>query len=67
MSVNGGFEPNTDVGPLISPDAKKRVEFLIEEGIKAGAKCPLDGRHVEVHITTVYQCFSNARTGAEIS
>lgn len=48
MTVNGGFEPNTDVGPLISPDAKKRVHTLIDEGIKAGANCPLDGRHVQV-------------------
>lgn len=48
MSVNGGFEPNTDVGPLISPEAKIRVESLIEAGIQAGATCDLDGRNVKV-------------------
>lgn len=48
LSVNGGFEPNTDVGPLISPDAKVRVQQLITDGIKAGAECPLDGRDIQV-------------------
>lgn len=48
FSTNGGMEPNTDVGPLISPEAKARVEYLIEEGIKQGATCHLDGRGIDV-------------------
>ena len=48
MVVNAGCEPNTDVGPLISPEAKTRVEELIKAGIDAGATCVLDGRHVQV-------------------
>lgn len=33
-----GHEANTDVGPLISPQAKERCERLIESGKKEGAK-----------------------------
>lgn len=35
-------------GPLISQEAKQRVERLIESGINDGATCMLDGRGVEV-------------------
>jgi delta 1-pyrroline-5-carboxylate dehydrogenase len=31
--VNGGFEPDADVGPVITPEAKKRCEQLIQAGI----------------------------------
>lgn len=43
-----GWEPGTDVGPLISPAAKKRVCDLIEAGKKEGANLILDGRDVKV-------------------
>ncbi len=43
-----GWEPGTDVGPLISPAAKKRVCDLIEAGKNEGAKLILDGRDVKV-------------------
>jgi malonate-semialdehyde dehydrogenase (acetylating)/methylmalonate-semialdehyde dehydrogenase len=48
MFVNSGLDPNSDLGPLISVESKKRVESLIEAGIKHGAKCLLDGRGVKV-------------------
>ena len=32
-----GHEPNTDVGPLITPAAKERCERLIQSGIDQGA------------------------------
>lgn len=48
LKVNAGHEPGTDVGPVISPQAKQRILQLIESGIKDGAKCPLDGRGVKV-------------------
>src|SRR5438105_2670004 len=44
LKVNAGHIPETDLGPVISPQAKKRIEGLIESGIKEGAKCVLDGR-----------------------
>ncbi|MCP3662132.1 MAG: aldehyde dehydrogenase family protein, partial [Gammaproteobacteria bacterium] len=43
-----GHEPGTDLGPLTSPQAKKRVCNLIESGVKEGASLVLDGRDVNV-------------------
>lgn len=34
LKVNAGHEPGTDVGPVISPQAKERILQLIEAGIK---------------------------------
>ncbi|XP_065159870.1 probable methylmalonate-semialdehyde/malonate-semialdehyde dehydrogenase [acylating], mitochondrial [Atheta coriaria] len=48
LKVNAGHEPGTDVGPVITPQAKERIHQLIEAGIKQGAKCPLDGRNIKV-------------------
>lgn len=44
LSTNGGFEDNVDVGPLISPESRERVECLIASAEKEGAKILLDGR-----------------------
>lgn len=33
VQVNGGFEPDADVGPMITPEAKARCEQLIQSGI----------------------------------
>jgi len=48
LSVNAGHIPNTDVGPVISKDAKAKIERLIQSGIDEGANCILDGRGVNV-------------------
>eukprot|EP00891_Asterochloris_glomerata_P002990 jgi/Astpho2/2990/Aster-03300 len=48
LKVSAGHEKGTDVGPVISPESKERVERLIESGIKQGAECILDGRGVQV-------------------
>lgn len=34
LKVNAGIEPGTDVGPVISPQAKQRILRLVESGIK---------------------------------
>jgi malonate-semialdehyde dehydrogenase (acetylating) / methylmalonate-semialdehyde dehydrogenase len=44
LSVNAGAENGTDLGPLISPEARDRVCGLIEQGVKQGARLDLDGR-----------------------
>lgn len=31
--MNGGFEADADVGPMITPEAKARCEQLIQSGI----------------------------------
>lgn len=36
------------MGPLISPQAKERVNSLIQSGVDEGAKLLLDGRNVKV-------------------
>lgn len=44
LSMNGGFEEGADLGPVISPQAKKRIEDLIASAEKEGATIVLDGR-----------------------
>jgi malonate-semialdehyde dehydrogenase (acetylating)/methylmalonate-semialdehyde dehydrogenase len=48
LKIAGGFEPDADLGPLISRDAKTRVEKLIQSGVEQGAKLVLDGRNPSV-------------------
>ena len=48
LKVNGGTEPGTDVGPLVSCAALSRVEGLIERGVAEGAVLELDGRKPQV-------------------
>jgi malonate-semialdehyde dehydrogenase (acetylating)/methylmalonate-semialdehyde dehydrogenase len=49
LKVNAGHVPGTDVGPVISPQAKQRILSLVESGVKQGAKLVLDGRDVVVN------------------
>jgi malonate-semialdehyde dehydrogenase (acetylating) / methylmalonate-semialdehyde dehydrogenase len=44
LNVNGGFEEGADLGPVISPQAKERIEELISSAEKEGATVLLDGR-----------------------
>lgn len=44
LSVNGGFEEGADLGPVISPESKARIEGLIDSAEKEGATILLDGR-----------------------
>lgn len=44
LNVNQGFVEGADLGPLISPAAKQRVEGLIASAEKEGGKILLDGR-----------------------
>ncbi|GAA5852781.1 hypothetical protein JCM5353_001404 [Sporobolomyces roseus] len=48
LKVGNGFDPETEVGPLISPAAKDRVESLIQSCADQGGKIALDGRGVKV-------------------
>ncbi|KAF8846237.1 Methylmalonate-semialdehyde dehydrogenase [Paxillus ammoniavirescens] len=48
LQVNGGFESGADLGPLISPAAKKRVEGLIASAEEEGGRIHLDGRGISV-------------------
>ena len=44
LNVNGGFEKGADLGPLISPQSKERIESLIASAEEEGATILLDGR-----------------------
>ena len=45
---DAGKEPGSDLGPLISPQAKQRVCSLIDSGRQEGAEVLLDGSDVVV-------------------
>ena len=44
LNVNGGFEEGADLGPLISPQARERIEALVTSAEEEGATILLDGR-----------------------
>ena len=44
LNMNGGFEEGADLGPVISPQAKQRIEDLIGSAEEEGATIVLDGR-----------------------
>lgn len=48
LKVNVGTDRNADLGPLVSPSAKARVERLIQQGVDEGAQLLLDGRQLTV-------------------
>ncbi|KAK4293395.1 hypothetical protein Pmani_033903 [Petrolisthes manimaculis] len=48
LQVNAGHLPGTDLGPVISPEAKERIKSLVQSGIDEGATCLLDGREIVV-------------------
>jgi len=48
IKVGSGLEPATQMGPVISRDAKARIESLISAGVGEGAKPVLDGRNTKI-------------------
>ena len=44
LRLGAGADEGTDIGPVISPAAKARIEELISEGEAKGARVLLDGR-----------------------
>src|ERR1700676_824370 len=48
LKVNAGVEKGTDLGPVVSKNAKQRILGLVEDGIREGARLELDGRAVKV-------------------
>ena len=45
ISVGDAMDPDVFMGPVISAQARQRIEGLIETGIEGGAKLVLDGRN----------------------
>lgn len=48
LKVNAGTDPNADLGPVISKQAKERVCRLVQSGVERGARLLLDGRSLVV-------------------
>ncbi|HUA14726.1 MAG TPA: CoA-acylating methylmalonate-semialdehyde dehydrogenase [Verrucomicrobiae bacterium] len=48
LKVGNGLEDGVQMGPVITPQSKERVESLIGVGEKQGAKVLLDGRHAKI-------------------
>merc|ERR1712214_44547 len=48
LKVSAGHEATSDVPPVISPEAKERINSLITSAEKEGATILLDGRNVKV-------------------
>jgi malonate-semialdehyde dehydrogenase (acetylating)/methylmalonate-semialdehyde dehydrogenase len=44
LKTDGGFEDSADLGPVISPESKSRIESLIASAEEEGAQIVLDGR-----------------------
>ena len=43
-----GLDESVEMGPVISPESKNRVESLIAQGVKEGAELVLDGRNTRI-------------------
>lgn len=43
-----GLDEGIEMGPVITPDSKSRIEYLIEKGIGEGANLLLDGRNAKI-------------------
>jgi malonate-semialdehyde dehydrogenase (acetylating)/methylmalonate-semialdehyde dehydrogenase len=48
LKVNAGTEPGADLGPVISKQAKERIESLIGQSEREGARIELDGRNAQI-------------------
>ncbi|RAO69041.1 uncharacterized protein BHQ10_005053 [Talaromyces amestolkiae] len=48
LNVSGGFENGADLGPVINPESKQRIEAIIGNAEREGATILLDGRNYKV-------------------
>ncbi|MFB2897688.1 CoA-acylating methylmalonate-semialdehyde dehydrogenase [Aerosakkonemataceae cyanobacterium BLCC-F50] len=46
--VGYGLDPNVEMGPVISPESKQRIENLIQVGIDEGGNLLVDGRNPQI-------------------
>jgi malonate-semialdehyde dehydrogenase (acetylating)/methylmalonate-semialdehyde dehydrogenase len=46
--VGYGLDPEIEMGPVITPESKQRVESLIGKGVSEGAKVIVDGRAASI-------------------
>ena len=46
--VGYGLDPGVEMGPVITPESKQRIESLIGKGVSEGAEVLLDGRSASI-------------------
>ncbi len=57
IKIGSGLDESVQMGPMQSPDGKKRVLGYIEKGIEEGAKLILDGRNPKISGDFPQDCF----------
>jgi malonate-semialdehyde dehydrogenase (acetylating)/methylmalonate-semialdehyde dehydrogenase len=48
VRVGAGLDPESEMGPVVTPEARDRITGYIGQGIEAGAVAVVDGRELEV-------------------
>ncbi len=46
--IGYGLDPGVEMGPVITPESKQRIETLIGQGVSEGAKVLVDGRSASI-------------------
>ncbi len=50
IHVGAGLDPESEMGPVVTPEARERIVRYIGEGVEAGAAVVVDGRELEVDL-----------------
>ncbi|MFL5834799.1 MAG: CoA-acylating methylmalonate-semialdehyde dehydrogenase [Solirubrobacterales bacterium] len=48
IKVGPGLDPGSEMGPVVTPQARERIVDYIGQGVDAGAQLTVDGRELEV-------------------
>jgi malonate-semialdehyde dehydrogenase (acetylating) / methylmalonate-semialdehyde dehydrogenase len=48
IKVGPGLEPSSEMGPVVTPQARERIVDYIGQGAAAGARLTVDGRELEI-------------------
>jgi malonate-semialdehyde dehydrogenase (acetylating)/methylmalonate-semialdehyde dehydrogenase len=69
VKVGPGLDPSSEMGPVVTPEARERIVGYIGKGVEAGADAVVDGRELEVDSDGFYvgpTLFDNVKTDMEI-
>jgi malonate-semialdehyde dehydrogenase (acetylating)/methylmalonate-semialdehyde dehydrogenase len=48
IKVGPGLDPSSEMGPVVTPQARERIVGYIDQGAAAGARVTVDGRELEI-------------------
>jgi malonate-semialdehyde dehydrogenase (acetylating)/methylmalonate-semialdehyde dehydrogenase len=48
IRVGPGLDPDSEMGPIVTPEARDRIVSYIDQGVDAGAQAVVDGRTLQV-------------------